>query len=314
MIVGLVLVGVVFREKKSKEGADVSLKVTPAQARASEPSANDHQTIGSSLKEEPWLPVVEVVNWREACNFPGCPWNFDGCESMEHVFERIWCNPIHQGLHDSSLVLMGKCKDVRVARCSYNVKTIDVQFLVVYVLKSGAELFAGAPRDFGVGVNLPDEDDESWVDIGSEGLRNRAGGPSPATRYAPKSPDLPLPCLAPFYRVHDGMGVLLNHQHIPVLMNSPYDSIKGSCFYVYPANAVKPFGRGNHLVKFARVDNKCIVCANMHDERSGVIYVDGNNALEPDEEDPLEFVADTVSNIAGHNALPAWASPYGMRH
>merc|ERR1719230_1825739 len=120
-------------------------------------------------------------------------------------------------------------------------------FSIVYRLNSGAELFGGQPLELSVGLDLEG--------ISEPGLRRRHGNQGRAMPgHETMGLDNGLPCLAPFYRIHDGFGCLLSSKHLPVLLAHPSDTIQGSCFYVYPTRCME-FVRGcqnQFLVKFAR--------------------------------------------------------------
>merc|ERR1712224_657353 len=97
-------------------------------------------------------------------------------------------------------------------------------------------------------------------------------------------------------------------------MGHPNDSSHGSCFYVYPARGLEPVPRHcqPNLVKFARVDKNAIATADVSQEKPGIVYVERGGAETVDDESPLSFVADTVSNVAGQRVvLPSYMNPNG---
>lgn len=236
----------------------------------------------TSIEAERWFPSLITVPWSEADQLGGCPWNFLGCDSVEDALARIWCSPLHSSLRKPFQNLLTTVKDLKVVRCGSE----DTHYAVVYTLLTGALVFGCAPLDLSVGLDLADE-----------GLRRRRG----ASRTP--SNETPLQCLSPFYRIHDGLGVLISMRHLPLLFTSPADTLQGSCFYVYPSRALRCEG---HLVKFARVDSLCTVCADTRKEIARCTYIESSGVFEDDEE-PLDFVAATVVNLTAPPTCSAWA-------
>jgi len=261
---------------------------------------------------EPWSWRLEVKDWQQAGQFPGCPWSFDGCESVEDVLRRIWRMPLSKHLSSALDALESHVQAVRIAR-SPALLAEEVHFAVIYTLSSGAELFGGAPLEHAVGLELGDSGCEPgmgtsppWSPISPvrrDGLRRRRGESSPKSPVS-EAAHLPLPCLAPFYRIHDGFGVLLSTDHLPVLLSNPSDSVQGSCFYAYPVRALEPVARRASLIRFARVDRHCVACADGAAERPCVVYVERSGEQLEDDEVPLAFLADTVRNVAGRASAP----------
>jgi len=241
--------------------------VKPSQVNR-EPTEQDEK-----IDKELWCPKLDRVDWKEWSTIPGCPWSFEGCEEIGEAMDRI------------KLPL-----------------TKEVHHVTIYTLLTGAELFGGAPLEHAVGLDLGmnayTKDDEV-----PSGLRRR-GQKEPAAASDLYKEQMILPCLAPFYRIHDGFGVLLSIKHLSVLVASPNDSVHGSCFYVYPARGVESMTRLSHLMKFARVDRNCIACADIRKEVPKVVYVERKGEQIEDDESLLDFVADTVSNVAGVRVVP----------
>jgi len=241
----------------------------------------------------------ELHDWYEvASSLPDSPWSFDRCGSLEDVLATIWRSPLDRRLQGGFAELHRRMRRVRVARCVLDRPVEKTYFCIVYTLSSGAEIFGGSPVDDAIGLSLDaaNEDDRPRH-------RRRRRRSSSEMRETPKAPQLPLPCLAPFYRVHDGVGVLLSLQHLPQLLTSPDDSINGSCFYIYPMRALEVLDEQRpHLVKFARVDRHCVACADRRREEPNVVYADPAEDLVQDDEAPLDFVDDTICNIAGRKA------------
>lgn len=108
----------------------------------------------------------------------------------------------------------------------------------------------------------------------------------------------------PFYRIHDGFGVLLSNRHLPLLMSSPTEGLYGSCFYVYPSRALEPVGLRSPLIRFARVDKTCSASAAAGVEQPTVVYFEHDGAQTEDEEAPIAFVGDTIMNVSGQRVAP----------
>jgi len=249
--------------------------------------------IEGSIEDEPWYPRVEIKSWEDAGQFLGCPWDFDGCSSVTDVLERIWRAPLTEGLEIAVGAIQTRVAKARVARCSLN-SPPEFHWAVLYKLNSGAEIFGGAPFDHEMSLKFPSG--------AAEGLRRRKGAPAPIAQHT-QDLELPLPCLAPFFRIHDGFGCLMATKHLPLLLANPTDSIQGSCFYVYPVRSLEPIPRRPRCVKFARVDQKCVACADVQLVHPHVIFAERDGNMEDDDESPLDFVADTVSNLAGHRVV-----------
>lgn len=260
----------------------------------------------SKLEDELWVPHIEYKSWQEANQIPGCPWSFDGCDCVEEVIRRIWRNPLHTGLQQALEALVARVSHVRIARVQYYVPEEEEFFTVVYSLKTGAELFGGQPLEMSVGLDLMDT-----TDIEESGLRQRHGSGAPKKKIFDDDAlelDNGLPCLAPFYRIHDGFGCMISTKHLPVLLAAPSDSMQGSCFYIYPSRCLVPLKTHPYLVKFARVDKDCAACADIRDEHPHVLYAESNGNLTQDDEAPMDFVADTICNVAGQKVVPDGAT------
>jgi len=256
----------------------------------------------ADLEQEWWFPKMDIYGWNDLGELDGCPWNFEGCETLQDALARVWKQPLPTELQESLQCLQRHVKNLKVARCSLAWPQ-EVHFAAVYTLQTGAEIFGGAPIDQAIGVELSRDDTAS----SSSGLRRRRQEPQPVRSVVPsEAPDLPLPCLAPFFRVHDGMGVLLSAKHLPLLLEEPLHTVKGSCYYVYPTRAMKEYGGRRGLVRFARVDSKCFACADSRLAEPSVVYAEVGADLVDDDEGLLEFVAGTVSNISGEEVTSAW--------
>jgi len=249
------------------------------------------------LEDEPWFPEIEYKDWQQAGEMDGCPWSFDGCDTVQDVIQKIWRNPLHTGLQQALKALMARVKNVRLCKVHYRM-TDETFYAVLYTLNSGAELFGGQPLELSVGLDLEG--------ISEPGIRRRHGGDGGSGNGQQSLPSLEsgLPCLAPFYRIHDGFGCLLSSKHLPVMLTNPSDTIQGSCYYVYPTRCLEPVRGSEFLVKFARVDKQCAACADAREEHPHVVFAESSGELTEDDEPPLDFVADTVCNIAGQKVVP----------
>lgn len=250
------------------------------------------------LHEEPWVPKMETKDWREAAQLPGCPWSFDGCDDEQDVLECIWRAPLCKDMQAALTTLKTRVKGIQVAKVSLSWPQ-EVHFAAVYTLSSGAELFGGPPLDIAVELEMTSADSGARSQ-----LRQRRSRSSPSNRKSSEAPDVKLPCLMPFYRVHNGFGVLLSTKHLPMLLSSPGDSISGSCYYVYPSHALETEPRWPSLVRFARIDRSCGACADVRQEQPTVTYVERHQSPVRDDEPLLPFIADTISNIAGQRVVP----------
>jgi hypothetical protein len=292
----LMLPGMTWGEKSQVKESVSQSKSTSK--RKSGTSMNAKQEALGRLEDEPWFPLVEYKCWQEAEHLQGCPWCFDGCETVEDVIKSIWRSPLHTGLQQALSALLSRVKDVRVARVHNRIPD-EIHFAIVYSLKSGAELFGGQPLDLSIGLDLDSSNEP--------GLRRRRVHNDDLWYSEPPAAvelDSGLPCLAPFYRIHDGFGCLLSSNHLPLLLANPSDSVQGSCYYVYPTRWMQPVRGNQHLVKFARVDKLCTACADCRDENPHVVFAETNGDITEDDEPPLDFVADTVCNIAGQKVVP----------
>jgi len=298
VISAVLLPGMAWGGQKSQ--VQVSTKASTL-APKRKPNKKGKQESPSRIEDEPWFPEVEFKDWQEAGQLPGCPWSFDGCDSVEDVIKSVWRTPLHTGLQQALKALISRVKKVRIARvhCRMSDETF---FSVIYQLNSGAELFGGAPLELSIGLDLEG--------ISEPGLRRRHGAEgNPSQGQTSVKLDNGLPCLAPFYRIHNGFGCLLATKHLPVLLVNPGDTIQGSCYYVYPTRwmeSVKSSAleSSNFLVKFARVDKNCAACADSREEHPHVVFAEMHGELTEDDEPPLDFVADTVCNIAGQKVVP----------
>lgn len=260
----------------------------------------------TTIHDEPCCPNLEVKPWQEACHLHGCPWNFEGCECFEDVLQRIWRQPLSKDLHQAFEALRASVRGVQVVRSSIQAAE-EMHYAIVYTLVTGGRLFGGAPVEHAVGVVFVDETCElgrgtTPPEMSKKGLRRRRGASSPRSPVA-EGPDLSLLCLDPFYRIHNGFGVLLSPSHLPLLLSSPSEHVHGSCFYVYPISGFERVrGLRSNLVKFARVDRRCSVYADSSVEQPHVVYVETNGNEVEDDEAPLAFVVDTVCTIAGQRS------------
>ena len=195
------------------------------------------------------LVPLDVADWQRSCDtFDTCPWGLDSCDTLDQVFQRVWREPLPEALRQSVQSLRECVKDGKVARCGCNYEGSVTVYCLIYVLTNGAELFGGAPMDLPIGLDL--ELDEA----GDEGLHQRRRPAAAQHRPKEAGPHLPASSLSPFYRVHDGFGVLVSRKHLPMILASPEHELGGSRFYVYPVNAIKPHWGRPKLLKFARVD------------------------------------------------------------
>merc|ERR1739848_271421 len=104
----------------------------------------------------------------------------------------------------------------------------------------GATIFGGPPLDSAVGLDLTSN---------NEGLRHRKTARRWFSFTSEASGSSLLPALAPFYRIHDGVGVVLSTKDLPALVADPKGSYgAGSCFYIYPRDTLDPLGRHPNLV------------------------------------------------------------------
>lgn len=282
-------------ETQQQDGSMSAVK--PSQMNR-EPTEQDEK-----IDKELWCPKLDRVDWKEWSTIPGCPWSFEGCEEIGEAMDRIWRAPLStKEMQNAFDALKPRVKGVQVARIKLPL-TKEVHHVVIYTLLTGAELFGGAPLEHAVGLELGmnayTQDDEV-----PSGLRRRGQKEPTANSTSGGLEQMVLPCLAPFYRIHDGFGVLLSIKHLSVLVASPNDSVHGSCFYVYPARGVESMTRLSHLMKFARVDRNCIACADIRKEVPKVVYVERKGEQIEDDESLLDFVADTVSNVAGVRVVP----------
>eukprot|EP00439_Symbiodinium_sp_Y106_P055026 s1815_g7.t1 len=206
------------------------------------------------LNEEPWIPTMEVKDWTEAASFESCPWNFGHCESVEDVLNCIWKTPVPKDLHVGFDAMQKSVKSVSIAYVKLGTLK-EIHYCILYTLRSGAELFGGAPSEQTVGLEL---------DPGEEtaGLRRRRGAEASANSWRIVNDENPLPCIAAFFRIHDGFGTLMSRKHLPLLLESPGDTIHGSCFYVYPKRGLQPMGQRPTLLRMARVDKTCCVAVD----------------------------------------------------
>lgn len=264
------------------------------------------EDLRDALETEPWCPKMEIKDWQQAGELPGCPWNFDSCHTVPDVLERIWRSPLCPELQTAFDALSNRVKNVQVARVQATMPTAT-HFTIVYSLHTGAELFGGSPLEHAVGLDLGQDEDVRARSPSPRrgGLRRRRGSGSPTSQEeASEATDILLPCLLPFYRIHDGFGVLLSTRHLPLLLSSPTEGINGSCYYVYPARGLEPVTLRRPLIRFARVDRTCSACADRSLEQPVVVYLERNGEQTEDDEEPLAFIADTVSNVAGQRVVP----------
>jgi len=292
-----------FAAMSTKEGG----RYTPQEPLKAKVSNEDESEC--KLEDEPWFPVLELKDWREASELSGSPWTFDSCASVSDAMQCVWRVPLNAAMQHAFDALQARVKGLRVAKVSFNF-TDEVFFAVVYRLNSGAELFGGAPLDHAVGVELGSTRANMELEAA---LRRRRGGGSPKVHTSDMegAHSIPLPCLAPFYRIHDGFGVLLSTSHLPVLLQNPSDTVAGSCFYAFPVRALGPLSRDPRYLKFARVDSKCLACGDRDQEHPHVVFADQNADLVDDDEGLLDFLADTICNICGQQVVPNTSGAYG---
>mmetsp|Transcript_113098 Transcript_113098/g.351092 ORF Transcript_113098/g.351092 Transcript_113098/m.351092 type:complete len:352 (+) Transcript_113098:50-1105(+) len=270
----------------------------PRRTRGANQEANDLP----GLTSEPWFPKMELRDWQQAAELAGCPWSFGGCTSLEDVLGRIWLTaPLVEDLKDAFEALQAKVKGVQIARVRVE-SPPELYFAVVYTLATGAELFGGEPVEPPAITEPGGETNDLTT---SQGTRRRGSGSAQrAAAGGGLDAELPPPSLAPFYRVHDGFGVLLSTQHLPFLLRSPGDALQGSCFYVNPIRGLEPVASRQSLVRFARVDCNCVACTERWERFSRVVYMEKSGEQVEEEEAPLAFVGDTVSNLAGQRVVP----------
>eukprot|EP00928_Gymnodinium_smaydae_P045138 TRINITY_DN30130_c0_g1_i1.p1 TRINITY_DN30130_c0_g1~~TRINITY_DN30130_c0_g1_i1.p1 ORF type:complete len:314 (+),score=74.64 TRINITY_DN30130_c0_g1_i1:63-1004(+) len=249
--------------------------------------ADDDAADSGNIEDEEWAPKLEQRDWRHAAELPGCPWDFDGCADLASAVSKIWREPLSEELRRPAERLRSSTKALRVVRVSVGVPAA-VHFAAVYRLEQGFELFGGAPLEQ-LGLDLPDDDEDE-----EDSSPSRTRTPVQVNRDG-------LPCLGQFYRIHDGFGRLNSALHLPLVLDHPRDEMQGSVYYVLPARALEPVFGARHLVSFARVDARCLACADMRSRPVGVSYVERLGAITEDEdgETPLSFAADTVDSLAG---------------
>jgi len=309
-----VTLGLVPTEKpRRKDEADSEDKENASESMAQKNFREDLEDLTAAdeecdkLENENWVPRLDKKHWSEVHTMPGSPWSFDRCNTLADALERVWRPPLGPELEKAFDALKARVANLHVAKVKLPLVK-ELHYVLVYQLITGAELFGGAPTELSFGVDLgvgpgmeQDEDDFS-------GLRQRKGLHKQAqkTAGAPDVPDdLLLPCLAPFYRIHDGFGVLNSFKHLAVLCTSPEDYVSGSCYYVYPIRALERVKTQPHLVIFARVDKACVVGADVTKEHvQKVYYIDKGHDMDEDMEEPISFVADTVCNVAGQRVVP----------
>mmetsp|Transcript_88230 Transcript_88230/g.139432 ORF Transcript_88230/g.139432 Transcript_88230/m.139432 type:complete len:335 (+) Transcript_88230:59-1063(+) len=310
LVVAFTIPGMLWKDQKvQKTGSKTqhqqsSLREAPVSTMPKSTTRNraKEEDIGD-IRQEPWIPEVMIKEWREAGQFFDCPWCFEGCDNVEDVIHSIWGRTAtSKGLQQSLNALIAKVKNVRVAKVNYRM-TGDVYWAALYTLHSNAEIFGCQPLDHSVGVDLD-------CDV-MPGLRRRRGNGSENRGILGEVEEIALPCLAPFYRIHDGFGCLLSHKHLAILLANPHDNMGGSCFYVYPNRCLTPLKLKPSLLKFARVDKNCVACASSRDEHPNVVFAEHNGQLTDDDECPLDFCADTVCNIAGQKVVPGEYGQYG---
>mmetsp|Transcript_67422 Transcript_67422/g.197145 ORF Transcript_67422/g.197145 Transcript_67422/m.197145 type:complete len:340 (+) Transcript_67422:58-1077(+) len=281
--------------QQQKRPAEEPGKAPPRGAPKAEAAEDSPQ----SLSEEPWCPKLELRDWQQAGDVPGCPWHFDGCETLEDALGRIWRSPVHSELEAAFETLKARVRALQVARMSVAFPREEVRYAAIYTLLTGAELFGGEPVECGA----PAEREES----AGSGLRQRGaasqGGTGMAKGQGSRSATLPS-SLVPFFKIHDGFGVLLSTRHLPLLLCNPEDTVNGSCYYVYPMRGFETMRQLQHLFRFARVDRNCVACSHHREDRTSVVYVEASGESVEEDESPLTFIADTVSNIAGNRVVP----------
>eukprot|EP00747_Dinoflagellata_sp_TGD_P190296 gnl/TRDRNA2_/TRDRNA2_51797_c0_seq1.p1 gnl/TRDRNA2_/TRDRNA2_51797_c0~~gnl/TRDRNA2_/TRDRNA2_51797_c0_seq1.p1 ORF type:complete len:354 (-),score=65.86 gnl/TRDRNA2_/TRDRNA2_51797_c0_seq1:88-1080(-) len=300
LVIAVVVPAMVFGatrvENKKKQDKIKAAQKLAAKADQQEEDGDEE------IEKEPWAPKVAVYEWKEASSVNGCPWNFEGCDSVKDVLEKMWRSPLDKRLQEAVAELEKRVKNVQVAKCTVPLEGEGgVYFCAIYTLHTGGQIFGGAPLDQAVGVELGEVplDGEQ-----SEGLRRRKGMEIQSrSKSCSEAQELPLVCLAPFYRVHDGVGVLLTERHLPLLMSSPDERIVGSTFYVYPVRALERVGTRPHLIRFARVDKNCVACADGRLENPRVVYLEYPGDATEDDECPLDFACDTICNIAGRKVV-----------
>eukprot|EP00405_Crypthecodinium_cohnii_P042708 CAMPEP_0206559458 /NCGR_PEP_ID=MMETSP0325_2-20121206/20406_1 /ASSEMBLY_ACC=CAM_ASM_000347 /TAXON_ID=2866 /ORGANISM="Crypthecodinium cohnii, Strain Seligo" /LENGTH=346 /DNA_ID=CAMNT_0054060963 /DNA_START=14 /DNA_END=1054 /DNA_ORIENTATION=+ len=294
-------------QKKRKEKANEEIDTDPT----SPVKVATKEELKELLEKEAWAPKLDLKDWSEASEFPGCPWNFECCQGLDEVLEKIWKQPLPTELQSGYKALAARIKSVRVARVKATLPTAT-HFVIVYTLMTGAELFGGAPIEHAVGLTLDNEEETTMSNKPDDGLRRRRGAARSVGSKGPAHvdpdqmvPDMLLPAMLPFYRIHDGFGVLLSTGHLPLLLSSPTEGMSGSCFYVYPSRGLElEVARGRPLVRFARVDKTCSACAEHGVPRPVVVYLEKTGEQTEDDECPLDFIGDTISNVAGQRVVP----------
>jgi len=302
LLVPAFIAGSLYFEHKSyvKEQQDAAQSAAKNAAKLfaeKEPEEED-------ASDTPWHPKLEVEHWQRASKLAGCPWRFDSCAELEEVLEHIWRSPLSKELHVTLATLQENVCDIRVAKVSFPMPE-QVYFAIVYSLVGGGTVFGGSPLEDAVGVLLDGSDDVNNAlspilptSPGGGTLRQRRDAQaSPAKRPITETVDDPLPCLAPFHRVHDGFVMLLSLKHLPLLLSMPEVSWEGSSFYIYPARALEKLPDRPSLVRFARVDRRCVACADCRRLEPLVVYVESDGTHTEDDEDPLTTVGEMIANI-----------------
>lgn len=276
-----------------------------------QPRHPDEKPKKDTIEQEPWFPQVSCVPWEEACTIEDCPWDFTGCTTVQEALGRIWVEPVRRELRRTYEHLKSSVEGLRVSRVYWPVNE-EVHHAVIYSLPTGAMIFGGAPLGLpSVELTGMSEDVDEHPDTGlrrrRDGSKGSKGGRS-VQRSLEEKPEMPVPCLAPFHRVHDGFGVLISARHLPLLLASPEDMVQGSCYYVYPARAMETVSvEHRHLVSFARVDKSCTVYADAFSDHPQVVYVETNGNVVEDDEDPLSFATATVANVSSTPNCSPWS-------
>eukprot|EP00435_Cladocopium_sp_Y103_P029386 s760_g7.t1 len=83
------------------------------------------------------------------------------------------------------------------------------------------------------------------------------GNPEATAMKVSEHEENPLPCIAAFFRIHDGFGTLMSRKHLPLLLETPSDTVHG-----YPMRGLEQVHSRPSLLKVARVDRSCFVAVD----------------------------------------------------
>jgi len=99
---------------------------------------------------------LELRDWSCASELEGCPWEFEGCDCIQDVLERIWCPLAAEELHEALELLKLHVQTVRVARVEVRRQDHDC-FGIVYGVAGGHDFFGGAPLEHDVSLEFSHE-------------------------------------------------------------------------------------------------------------------------------------------------------------